>query len=188
MRGYRYAQGGQRAQEAVDFDIVRGGKYVTTCVVNVQLLLAGILVFPCGNGDDYKITAGDRLEILRFVQRNRERILKAEPVKTLQGWRDSGLSSFEDYVKPGDEVAEDIVEDLINSVPPVSTSASCTQTGEPYSMVLCENGNWRNTFLTFHRKTEGVWIYDGTCVGGSNVNRGDGLTSVERAIRIWEGK
>lgn len=56
MTQYKYLRGSQDSREAVEFDITRRGQYITTCVVDVDLLLCGIKAFPCGNGDDVKLT------------------------------------------------------------------------------------------------------------------------------------
>lgn len=133
MSQYVYYRGSQSSREAVTYDIVRGSQYITTCVVDVQLLLCGIKAFPCGNGDDVKLTAQQRLEILETVQAERKRITDSYPVKTYEGWQASGLPSFEDFCFPGDKVDDDIVQHFVDSVPPVLMLSFCTQGGEPYS-------------------------------------------------------
>ena len=97
MAQYVYYRGSQGSRETVTYDIVRGSQYITTCVVDVQLLLCGVKAFPCGNGDDVKLTAQQRLEILETVREERKRITDRYPVKTYEGWQESGLPSFEDY-------------------------------------------------------------------------------------------
>lgn len=187
MRDYKYIPGNwttHEVREAVEFDIVRNRQYVTTCVVDIQLLLAGITAFPCGNGDDFKITPGDRLDILRVVQTNREKITTVDGVKTLDSWRRSCLN-LDDYLKPGDEVSQDLVDELVNGVPPLLLRSTCTQIGEPFGSA-CVDGRWGETYTTFHRKTQDTWIYDGACFKGENINREDGLSSIERAIKTWE--
>ena len=87
MSQYVYYRGSRSSREAVTYDIIRGGQYITTCVVDVQLLLCGIKAFPCGNGDDMKLTAQQRLEILETVQAERKRITDSYPVKTYEGWQ-----------------------------------------------------------------------------------------------------
>lgn len=71
MAQYVYYRGSQGSRETVTYDIVRGSQYITTCVVDVQLLLCGVKAFPCGNGDDVKLTAQQRLEILETVRDER---------------------------------------------------------------------------------------------------------------------
>lgn len=40
------------------------GEYITTCVIYASLLTAGVKAFPCGNGDDVKLTASQHLSVL----------------------------------------------------------------------------------------------------------------------------
>lgn len=120
MAEYTYHRGSQNSREAVEFDITRRGQYITTCVVDVDLLICGIKAFPCGNGDDVKLTPEQQLAILETVQQERKRITDSYPVKTYEGWHESGLPTFEDYCFPGDTVDEAMVEYFVNSVPPRS--------------------------------------------------------------------
>lgn len=129
MTQYKYLRGSQDSREAVEFDITRRGQYITTCVVDVDLLLCGIKAFPCGNGDDVKLTPEQQFAILETVQQERKRITDSYPVKTYEGWRESGLPLFEDYCFPGDTVDEAMVEHFVNSVPPVLMLSFCTQAG-----------------------------------------------------------
>lgn len=91
MAEYTYHRGSQNSREAVEFDITRRGQYITTCVVDVDLLICGIKAFPCGNGDDVKLTPEQQLAILETVQQERKRITDSYPVKTYEGWHESGL-------------------------------------------------------------------------------------------------
>lgn len=46
MKIYKYLCGLANSREAVEFSITRGGQYITTCVVIVDLLISGIKAFP----------------------------------------------------------------------------------------------------------------------------------------------
>lgn len=170
MAQYTYLRGSRDSREAVSFDITRRSQYITTCVVDVYLLICGIKAFPCGNGDDEKLTAQQRLEILELVRAERKRITDSYPVKTYDGWQASGLPTFDEYCAPGDEVDEEMVEYFVNSVPPVLMRSACTQAGEPFSHEGDEQGGYKPTYTTFHR-TEGGWQFDGYCFYGENENR-----------------
>lgn len=77
--------------------------------------------------------------------------------------------------KVGDYVEEEIVDDLINCVPPISMSRSCSQCGEPNSMRQDpDTGKWRNTFTTFVCvDPDGhVWEYRGDCFAHETRTRG----------------
>lgn len=180
---YTYYRGSRHSREAVEFEIFDRGQYVTTCVVNVDLLICGIKAAPCGNGDDYKLNPEERLAILELVKEERRKLTDGVEVKTVEGWQNSGLPTFEDYAQPGDTVSQDIVDHFVNSVPPILMRASCTQAGEAYSFAHDDNDRCRNTYTTFHRVGEGLWVFDGYCFKGENENREHGPSRLEAAIK-----
>lgn len=182
MTQYKYLRGSQDSREAVEFDITRRGQYITTCVVDVDLLISGLKAFPCGNGDDVKLTAQQRLAILELVQAERKRITDSYPVKTCEGWQASGLSSFEDYCFPGDRVDDDMVQHFVDSVPPVLMLSFFTQGGEPYSNEVDERGASRPTYITFHDLGGGYWQFDGYCFYKENTNRYTRKSRLEERI------
>lgn len=98
MAQYRYFRGSKDSFEAVEFDVTKdgGSTYITTCVINVCLLLAGVTAFPCGNGDDIKLTSEQQLEVLEYLQAERKKITEGEAIKSLDGWHKSGLHSWEE--------------------------------------------------------------------------------------------
>lgn len=107
----RYYKGSAESRETVEIDEVRSdGMYITTCAVNIDLLMCCISVFPCGNGDDYKLDPEQQIKVLEFAQAERKKIADSYPVKTYEGWHESGLPTFEDYCSPGDEVDEAMVD------------------------------------------------------------------------------
>lgn len=76
----------------------------------------------------------------------------------------------------GDYVEQEIVEDAINCVPPISFSRRCSQCGEPYSMRLdTETNRWRSTYSTFVcvDSAAGVWEFRGHCFAGETTERGE---------------
>lgn len=183
---YRYIKGDLHTQEAVEFDITRkDSSYITTCVVNVDLLLGGIYRFPCGNGDDITITDEQHLDILRKVKQERQKYTGVK-VKTLQGWRDSGIRTLEEYLFVGDTVDSDLVSDLVNSVPPVFYRSFRIQVGEAYSCEPDENGTYRNTYATFHKSGKDNYIFDGYCFYDENINRVTRPTKLDRWLSVLE--
>ena len=184
---YTYYRTEDKNREAVDFNIMDGEQYVTTCVVDVDLLICGVKKFPCGNGNDETLTPQQRLEILELVRRERKGITSRERVKSLKGWRESGLN-FEEYILPGNEVMQGIVDEIVNGIPPVSLRKDCTQAGEPFSSEPTGNGGVMDTYITFRRieeflwRGERIWIFDGYCFRGENENRYRGKSQLERAI------
>lgn len=181
--GLKYFRGSRDSYEAVEADITRrDGTYITTCVINVDLLLCGLTSFPCGNGNDYTLTPEQQLKVLEFIRKEREKLTDGNEVKTLYGWQKSGLPTFEDYCFPGDTVSEDIVEHFINSVPPVLLRSTCTQAGEAYSSEPDGDGRHRNTYTTFRRAGEEHWVFDGYCFFGENENRVSRPSRLEKRI------
>lgn len=181
---FRYYRGGKDCYEAVELDEVRSdGMYITTCVVNMNLLTCGVSVFPCGNGDDRKLDPDEQLKILEFVQAERKKITDSFPVKTYEGWHKSGLRTFEEYCFPGDTVDEEMVDHFVNSVPPVTLRSDCTQAGEAYSSALDpDTERYRSTYITFSRLSSSLWRFEGYCFIGQTNNRTEAKTSLERRI------
>ncbi len=192
--GLKYYRGGRDCFETVEGDITRrDGMYITTCVINVDLLLCGITAFPCGNGEDYPLTPEQQLKVLKFVQAEREKLTEGKEVKSLDGWRRSGLPTWEDYCKPGELVTEDIVVNFVNSVPPTTLRSGYVQAGEAYDTQPDGNEIWRNTYTTFtyHGKDDAgrsLWLHNGYCFKNGTDNRVDIKTSVERRIEAVRGE
>lgn len=173
MNNYRYYRPIGNNAEAVEFDVVRKGKYVTTCVVNVQLLLFGIKTHPCGNGDDVKLTDHEMAEVLKVIKRERDAVKYSGELKTFEGWGNSGLN-LGDYLAVGDEVDEALIDQQMGCVPPRNHRAGYMQVGEPYTDAVDDNGLYRPTYATFHNRNESgssFWIYAGHCFAGEDVNR-----------------
>lgn len=179
MERYKYLRGSRDSREIVEFDISKRGQYITTCVVDVDLLLCGILSFPCGNGDDVTLTGQRQLDILELVQAEREKITSGIEVKTMESWYGSGLN-FDDYCFPGDTVGEDIVDYFVNVVSPVTLRYDCMQAGEEHSCEPDGSGKYRATYTTFHRTGDGRFRFDGYCFKGENQNRVEKTYSQQR--------
>lgn len=183
MTGYRYIRGGANSRESVEFDIMNGDRYITTCVVDVDILLCGIKKFPCGDGSDVKLTAQQRLDVLELVGAERKKLTSGIEVKTMDSWYGSGLS-FDDYCFPGDVVGKDLVDYFVNVVPPVTLRYDCVQAGEEHSIERDESGKYRATYLTFSRTGDERCRFDGYCFEGENKNRVEKTYNQERFERI----
>ena len=184
---FKYYRGGRDCFEAVELEVSKDGTYITTCVVNVDLLICGIDAYSCGNGDDLKLNPKWQLKVLEFVQRERRKITEDKTIKNLDGWYKSGLRTWGDYCKPGELVTEAIVDEFANSVPPKTFRNGFVQAGEAYDTQPDENGVWRNTYVTFtyHGKDgagRSLWRFEGYCFVGQANNRVGVKTSLERRI------
>lgn len=89
-------------------------------------------------------------------------------MKTLKGWPKE--DNFKDYVQPGDEVDEAMVDHFMNILPPRRMSYGYLQVGEPENQRKDKDGRWKSTYATF-QKEAGKWIYKGCCFSGETVHR-----------------
>ena len=189
MDNLKYYRGSRDSFEAVEFDVTKdgGSTYITTCVINVCLLLAGVTAFPCGNRDDIRLTPEQQLEVLEYLQTERKKITEGEEAKSLDDWRRSGLTAWEDYCKPGELVTEDIVDRFKNNVPPTTVRSGYMQAGETYNCEQDDNDIWKDTHATFtyHGKDSAgrsMWLYNGYCFKNGTDNKVELKTSLERRI------
>jgi hypothetical protein len=60
--------------------------------------------------------------------------------------------------------------------------SDCTQIGEAYSIEADDYGRGRNTYATFHRTGENLWIFDGYCFKNENINRDCSIPRLDREI------
>ena len=68
----------------------------------------------------------------------------------------------------GDAVEADIVDEIVNNLPPASFRSNYVQCGEAWSHEYDpEKGRWRPTFLTFAKIAGGIWIFLGNCFLGA---------------------
>lgn len=86
-------------------------------------------------------------------------------------WHNSKTTYFDDFFKAGDLVSEDIVNDFLNSVPPVTHYETFIQAGEPYGARFdSEDNKWKETYTTFEREAA-HWIYKGNCFKNKNIDQ-----------------
>ena len=83
--------------------------------------------------------------------------------------------SLTDALEVGEAVGEDIVQYVINCLPPRTLTGRVVQLGEPYSHRPKQNGAtfWQKcypTYLTFVKQEDGMWHYAGTCFAGETTN------------------
>lgn len=132
LRDAKYYRASLESAETIEIPLTgRHGEYITTCVIYASLLTAGVKAFPCGNGDDVKLTASQHLSVLEYLKGQRE-ALRGTGLKTLAGWHRTGLN-IEDYLLPGDAVDDDMVDHFRNILPPLCDRHSLMQVSEPYS-------------------------------------------------------
>lgn len=174
---FRYLKGAEEAPETVELSLKDKNEEPLTCRINCDYLVHYGSVFPCSDGTRCWLDPALRIDVLRFLKTEREKLLEGETTKSLKGWQKSGLSNFDDYCFPGDRVAEDLVDYFINILPPISLSSSCTQPGEEVDVI-----QGKPTYTTFHRISDQEWVYDGDCFKGETTCRGDTKTRLDRLI------
>lgn len=97
----------------------------------------------------------------------REKVVDGE-VKTLQGWNDSDINSFDEYVKENEKVDYDIVMHFADCVLPRTYNSGMVQCGEPYDHVT-EGARYATFIFLYKDDNYGgqVWQYKGHCLAGS---------------------
>lgn len=182
LENLKYYKGNEKTNEIVEVEIYKHGQYYTTCVINVYLLISDVKIFPCGTGDDYELKSEELVQVLEFIQKQREAIIFRYPVKSVKNWEESGLPTFRDYCKPGDIVDKDIVDYFMSCYPPLSMSSSYVQCGEPCTNEMDDNNKYRLTYVTFVRISSSQWRFVGYCFEGETTNRAEVKTSLELYI------
>lgn len=181
LRHATYYRATPNSAESIEAPVIgHHGEYITTLVASAALLTAGIKAFPCGNGDDVKLTESQRLSFLEMLKEQRIALHGTDP-KTLAGWQRTGLD-LEDYLLPGDAVDDDMVDHFRNILPPLYDWRSLMQTSEPHSDVRDKEGHYRQTYITFDREESGEWRYAGLCYAGEAENRVSYKSSLDRQI------
>ena len=91
-------------------------------------------------------------------------------VKDQSDWR----GDFNEDFKPGEYVAQEIVDYFRDVLPPKRMGIGYLQVGEPYNHVPDGEGNYRATYntFTFTGEAPGVWKYCGHCFAGEMKHRG----------------
>lgn len=79
-------------------------------------------------------------------------------LKKFDDWK---KGSFYEFLQIGDKVDEGFYHYFVNTLPPVTYSATLVQMGEPYSHI-----DGRATYATLS-KEDGFWVYKGHCFKGN---------------------
>lgn len=182
---YTYQRASKDTREIVTAKV---SNVLAICAIDVDLLICGIRQFPCENGKEYYLDDKEYLEALTFVQGRRNDLKKEERVKTLKGWNESGLGSFEEYFSPGDLVSEAVVTRFLNILPPTIYRSGYLQAGGAFSSVRDSEGKCRETYTTFHLIEEGIWMFDGYCFVDTTGNMVEQPDRLARKISEFEGR
>ncbi len=96
--------------------------------------------------------------------------LEENHTKTLEEWYKSKAETFTDFCKPGDVVAQSIVDYFINSLPPICFGENFIQAGGVFDNSLDKEDNLLKPTYTTFEKENGNWIYKGNCFREKNVD------------------
>ena len=78
---------------------------------------------------------------------------------------------YYDALCKGTLIEDDVVDELINSLPPRYLSHSLFQSGEPCSMRM-DGDKARNTYATYVRVDKNTWMFCEDCFYGESEQRG----------------
>jgi len=165
---FRYRQGSEVEAEAVDFGSYENGEFHVICTADVFLLLFGNAEFCREDGTVIKLSPQQQLDALCLIRDEREKITDGYPIKTLDGFRDSGFELFADFCFPGDKVDEAMVEDVVGGIKPSQNYAQDTMA---VSFAIDSDGEPKDVFMTFHRISDSAWQFNGYCFRGQSVNQ-----------------
>lgn len=98
----------------------------------------------------------------------------SKEIKTISGWCEfydrTGKGSWSDYAEVGSVVAEDVIDNFLDILPPRSFDYGYLQVGEVYNHIEDENGKVKGLYMTF-AKFNGEWKYCGYCFANETINR-----------------
>jgi hypothetical protein len=136
-------------------------------------------VIGCGNGNSYPFRWMAEREAKQYNaypwfdhkayvieatyegKRPREmRTYNGKPVYNMDTW-------LYDGAEIGDLVEEEVIDEVINCLPPACDRRDCVQLGEPAGSKV--EGT---TYETFKKVDENTWAYCGQCFRGENIPRG----------------
>ena len=87
-------------------------------------------------------------------------------MKTFRNWTATAMS-LTSFLKPGDEVDQEMADYFINTVPPKTMTADLIQLGEPHDHFRDQDRKYRPVFATLKRQGE-KWFYAGICFSGQS--------------------
>lgn len=153
--------------ERITVPVIRksDGKPVANLGTTVILVECGNIYHYLDNGFAVRLSDAQMVTVANEILKKRAEA-RGTGLKTLSGWRESGLPSVEDYLEVGDEVDGEMLDYFLNVLPPRTNRAGLLQAGGEISTVKNIDGGWLPTHLTF-KQQGGTWRYAGRCFAGS---------------------
>ena len=84
-----------------------------------------------------------------------------ENIKTYAQWQ----GNLYDYLNPGDIVDQELIDHVVNCLPPETFRSGCFQLGEPYT----SDYEGHELYYTFTRYEGNTWEFKGFCRSGETV-------------------
>ena len=156
------------------------GKPVANLETAVILVECGNIYHYLDNGFAVRLSDTQMVTVANEILKKRAEV-RGTGLKTLSGWRESGLPSVEDYLEVGDEVDSEMLDYFLNVLPPRTNRAGLLQAGGEISTAKNIGGGWLPTHLTF-KQQGGTWRYAGRCFAGSAEPVQEYQSSLERMM------
>lgn len=164
-----YKPGTKSESETVTLFYESKGKTQTT-TVDVSLLNSKRKIGIDQNGQEINLTPGEFYNIQLALIRGREQLRAKETIKSLEGWENSGIPTFGDYVYPGERITDSLVKHFLDILPPALNKSGYLQAGGEVCRLLNSTGKCEPCFPTFVQQNS-HWIYAGICFLGENENK-----------------
>lgn len=163
----QYNKGGLHNMERIAVPVISksDGEPVANLETTVILVECGNIYHYLDNGFAVRLSDAQMVTVANEILKKRAEV-RGTGLKTLSGWRESGLPSVEDYLEVWDEVDGEMLDYFLNVLPPRTNRAGLLQAGGEISTVKNIDGGWLPTHLTF-KQQGGTWRYAGRCFAGS---------------------
>lgn len=178
----QYNKGGPHNMERIAVPVISksDGKLVANLETVVILVECGNIYHYLDSGFAVRLSDAQMVTVANEILKKRAEV-RGTGLKTLSGWRESGLPSVEDYLEVGDEVDGEMLDYFLNVLPPRTNRAGLLQAGGEISTAKNISGGWLPTHLTF-KQQGGTWRYAGRCFAGSAEPVQEYQSSLERMM------
>ena len=124
----QYNKGGPHNMESIALPVVSksDGKPVANLETTVILVECGNIYHYLDNGFAVRLSDAQMVTVANEILKKRAEV-RGTGLKTLSGWRESGLPSVEDYLEVGDEVDGEMLDYFLNVLPPRTNRAGLLQ-------------------------------------------------------------
>ena len=127
----QYDKGERHNMERIAVPVIRksDGEPVANLETTVILVECGNIYHYLDNGFAVRLSDAQMVTVANEILKKRAEV-RGTGLKTLSGWRESGLPSVEDYLEVGDEVDSEMLDYFLNVLPPRTNRAGLLQAGK----------------------------------------------------------